>query len=226
MNHRIATLGFLLPLLFGVACLGGVSAAQSAIDLQALIVRMHDAGQEDYGQSCSVCHGSVYVEQTLVRKWQDDAGLLTTEVAKNHHLVHRDANVVDFGADCTFCHNRFEVKTQANTVLVSGYVDKLLCASCHSRFAPRSLMDLELQEISKDPPPGDESCTCACCHFAWPKVHTLIEVSDRFVQDLNVGTTADDCLACHGENPFMLPRALQDAYWQDRQSVGSEYATD
>jgi len=75
-------------------------------------------------------------------------------------------------------------------------------------------------EISKNPPPEDESCTCSCCHFAWPLVHTMSEVGARFLLNLKIGGRAEDCLVCHGENPYLLPREVQDEYWQDKESIG------
>jgi len=98
-------------------------------------------------------------------------------------------------------------------------VDKTICAACHARFSPRGWMEPSLLETSKNPPPDDPSCTCACCHFGWPVLHANAEITSQFVLDLAVGGDPADCLSCHGENPFQVPRELQDAFWLERESL-------
>lgn len=196
-----------------------------SLEAKTLMVQMHDAAREDFGAYCQVCHATTESAPLLVRKWKQDDGY-ALELAANHHALHTASAVMDFNGACTYCHAQFELDVQPAAVAVFGYVEKALCASCHSRFAPRRLMDASLAEISKNPPPGDESCTCACCHFAWPLVHTMSEVGTRFLVNLKIGTAAEDCLICHGENPYLLPTEVQDEYWQDKESVGSEYAED
>jgi hypothetical protein len=226
LNRKTKVVGLSAALFLVFSIIVVSNQDQTASDIQELVTRVHDASQADYGSYCLLCHGNIYNKYTITRKWMDIEGVTTTEESKNQHIVHKASEVVDFNNECTFCHSSFEVTPQPDAVLIESYVNKTTCASCHSRFAPRDLMDRDLQEISKDPPPGFESCTCACCHFAWPLVHTLLDVSDRFIQNEKIGTAADDCLTCHGENPFILPRQIQDEYWHDKESVGSEYATD
>lgn len=196
-----------------------------SLEVRTLIIQMHDDAREDFGAYCQVCHAASESAPLLVRKWKQGDGY-ALELAANHHAPHAASPVMDMAGACTYCHRQFELGVQPAAVAVFGYVDKTLCASCHSRFAPRELMDPSLQEISKNPPPGDETCTCACCHFAWPVVHTLSDVGARFVLNLRIGGRAEDCLACHGENPYLLPREVQDEYWQDKESIGFEYTSD
>lgn len=165
------------------------------------------------GEACMACHADIVDRESVNRKMPGENGALIVTQETNHHRVHRDSDVVTISDSCTYCHREFQIAYDADQVTISSYVEKTTCAACHSRFAPRRLMEESLKDESKDP--EDPSCTCHCCHFGWIQQHDLKEISERFVETLRIGSEAEDCLACHGENPLIMPRHLQDRYWQN-----------
>lgn len=156
------------------------------------------------GQTCLTCHSDVFDRQTLLRKMPSQDGTIVVDEEKNHHQVHKKKQIVDFGTQCTFCHNEFVVSQTENQIVIASYVEKTTCANCHSRFTPRSLMD----------PTWRDLFGCPGCHQdTVPATHQSVEFSRRFVKDEFI--TPVDCFSCHGDNPMQLPLWLQDQYWQN-----------
>jgi len=156
------------------------------------------------GQTCLTCHSDIFSRETVMRKMPTEDGAIVVTEEKNHHRVHQKQKVVDFGTQCTFCHNEFQIAQSDNSVTISSYVEKTTCANCHSRFTPRELMD----------PTWRDLFGCPGCHQdTIPATHQAIEVSKRFVK--NEFITGVDCFTCHADNPMQLPLWLQDRYWQN-----------
>jgi hypothetical protein len=156
------------------------------------------------GQTCLTCHSDVFSRETVLRKMPTEDGAIEVTEEKNHHQVHQKQKIMDFGTDCTFCHNEFQVTQNDDSVTISSYVEKTTCANCHSRFTPRELMD----------PTWRDLFGCPGCHqTSVPDTHAAIEFSSRYVKDDHI--TGVDCFACHADNPMQLPLWLQDQYWQN-----------
>ncbi len=156
------------------------------------------------GQTCLTCHSDIYSQETVMRKMPTEDGAIEITEEKNHHQVHQKQKIMDFGTECTFCHNEFQIEQNDDSVTISSYVEKTTCANCHSRFTPRALMD----------PTWRDLFGCPGCHqTSVPATHEAIEISNRFVKDDFI--TGVDCFACHADNPMQLPLWLQDQYWQN-----------
>lgn len=170
------------------------------------------------GESCLACHSDILDKEFVQRKMPNEDGSLVVTEEINHHRIHSTQEIINEGNFCTYCHSEFQITFDDAQVTIAGYVEKTTCAACHSRFAPRRLMELSLAEISKNPEEfgEDASCTCHCCHFGWSVQHDVADISNRFVETLRIGDRAEDCLVCHGENSMIMPRFIQDIYWGDR----------
>ncbi len=112
------------------------------------------------------------------------------------HLAHFESSLLDFR--CSMCHNvdleggltPYDGQLYFNGSLASEDFrvqidERRVCSDCHDWF-PLGEMD-----------PGDKerSCTIGRCHDDWRE-----EMSSPFVHEDLV--TVDDCLLCHGGQPF------------------------
>lgn len=171
------------------------------------------------GATCLTCHSDIAQLETINRKMPDEDGNISVTEEPNHHQVHATKAYLDFGDACTFCHVEFETEKTAENVTIASYVDKTTCAACHSRFAPRDLME----------PVYYENDGCPGCHDpldegAWVDLHLFdqgrLNPPNPYGPYLIPGEMKDNvrgCLTCHGENALQMPLHVQDQFWIDRE---------
>jgi hypothetical protein len=158
-------------------------------------------------QTCLTCHSDIAQRETIQRKMPNEDGSITTTEETNHHLIHSTKAFLNFGEACTFCHLEFDTAVEDNQVTIAGYVDKTTCAGCHSRFAPRNLMDVAYYE--------DNGCP-GCHDGAWESNHTGSPNFAPYMLIDEIDLSERGCLVCHGDNKLQMPESLQDLFWADR----------
>ncbi len=158
-------------------------------------------------QTCLTCHSDITQQEVISRKMPNEDGSITVTEETNHHRVHATKEFMDFSEACTFCHVEFDTAVEENQVTISSYVDKTTCAGCHSRFAPRNLMDVSYYEEGG----------CPGCHDGgWESPHTLSLNFAPYLLIDQFDLSERGCLYCHGDNKLKMPESLQDLFWKDR----------
>lgn len=170
--------------------------------------------------ACLACHSNITDLETIVRKMPNLAdGSITSTEDINHHKTHATKSQLNFGEACTFCHREFDTELTTESVTIASYVDKTICAGCHSRFSPRGLMDVSYYEENGCPgchDPGDVD--------AWVVLHAVDQgpfnppgVYGPYLNIDKIDPSERGCLICHGENKLKMPEDIQDLFWQARE---------
>jgi len=161
-------------------------------------------------QTCLTCHSNINSLESVLQKMPNEDGTIEILERPNHHKTHSSKPYLNFGDECTFCHNEFDIAQQDGQVTIASYVEKTTCAGCHSRFSPRGLM-LE-SYIAEDGCPG--------CHAeSWEPLHTLSPTYSSVIVPDKIKLSEQACLTCHGENKNKIPEFLQDIFWEYRTNL-------